>query len=315
MEEEIEVLQSIFDHDILITPYDGDGKDRRDGDVTIVYKIEGIATMTFTLPSGYPDIPHYAKLEIVFQTLRPNQQKSIREELNATLCELQEGGNVVVYEGIDRLKDLCNKCMEDKGNTNNDYYEDDITAEHAITDHIFEFNTFHANKATEINTINQVDEVEVIHGPITIENLSQFQAHLAKVSSMEQVSTFKKTVLSDKKCARATHNIFAYRFTCPHTGVVHHDCDDDGETAAASRMAEMIRLMDLRYANLPSQGEPAGIAVIVTRWYGGVKLGPDRFKFINNSARHLIEACGEYTGNFSNQTSSSKKQNKTQKRH
>jgi putative IMPACT (imprinted ancient) family translation regulator len=42
--------------------------------------------------------------------------------------------------------------------------------------------------------------------------------------------------------AKATHNILAYRFT-DSNGMVHHDYDDDGETAAGSRLAEMIRLM------------------------------------------------------------------------
>lgn len=30
------------------------------------------------------------------------------------------------------------------------------------------------------------------------------------------------------------------------------------------------------------------VAVVVSRWYGGVLLGPDRFKHINNCARSLL---------------------------
>ena len=30
------------------------------------------------------------------------------------------------------------------------------------------------------------------------------------------------------------------------------------------------------------------VHVIITRWYGGVHLGPDRFKHINNLTRHLL---------------------------
>lgn len=36
----------------------------------------------------------------------------------------------------------------------------------------------------------------------------------------------------------------------------------------------------------------ANVAVIVTRWFGGIKLGPDRFKLICNSARDLLEENG-----------------------
>lgn len=34
------------------------------------------------------------------------------------------------------------------------------------------------------------------------------------------------------------------------------------------------------------------VMVVVTRWYGGVHLGPDRFKHINNCTRDLLEAHG-----------------------
>lgn len=32
-----------------------------------------------------------------------------------------------------------------------------------------------------------------------------------------------------------------------------------------------------------------GIAVTVSRWFGGVLLGPSRFRLINNCARRLLE--------------------------
>jgi len=32
--------------------------------------------------------------------------------------------------------------------------------------------------------------------------------------------------------------------------------------------------------------------VVVSRWYGGIHLGPDRFKHINNAARELMVKCG-----------------------
>jgi len=62
---------------------------------------------------------------------------------------------------------------------------------------------------------------------------------------------------------------------------VHHDCDDDGENAAGSRLAEILRLMEV-----------SNIAVVVSRWFGGVLLGPDRFKYINQAARNLLELHG-----------------------
>lgn len=49
-------------------------------------------------------------------------------------------------------------------------------------------------------------------------------------------------------------------------GVVFQDNDDDGETAAGGRMAHLLQLMDVW-----------NVLVVVSRWYGGVKLGPDRW--------------------------------------
>lgn len=32
--------------------------------------------------------------------------------------------------------------------------------------------------------------------------------------------------------------------------------------------------------------------MVVSRWYGGIKLGPDRFKHINNCARNALDKKG-----------------------
>lgn len=32
--------------------------------------------------------------------------------------------------------------------------------------------------------------------------------------------------------------------------------------------------------------------VVVTRWYGGVHLGPDRFRHIGNAARQVLDIAG-----------------------
>jgi putative IMPACT (imprinted ancient) family translation regulator len=35
------------------------------------------------------------------------------------------------------------------------------------------------------------------------------------------------------------------------------------------------------------------VCVVISRWFGGILLGPYRFKHINNCARDLLEECGE----------------------
>lgn len=77
------------------------------------------------------------------------------------------------------------------------------------------------------------------------------------------------TLLSNSKIAKATHNISAHRFLSPD-GIQHQDNDDDGESAAGSRLAHLLQLLDVN-----------NVLVVVSRWYGGVHLGADRFKDIN----------------------------------
>jgi hypothetical protein len=120
--------------------------------------------------------------------------------------------------------------------------------------------------------------LEIFHSQPLIEKKSTFIAHCARVTSMAEVQEFRAFLLSDKKIARATHNIFAFRFSSPE-GLQFHDNDDDGESAAGGRLAELVRLMSL----------PCGVAVIVSRWFGGILLGPSRFTLINNCARVLLE--------------------------
>lgn len=35
--------------------------------------------------------------------------------------------------------------------------------------------------------------------------------------------------------------------------------------------------------------EAKDVLVVVTRWYGGIHLGPDRFRHINNAARQVLQ--------------------------
>ena len=112
---------------------------------------------------------------------------------------------------------------------------------------------------------------------------SVFQAHVAAVHSIEDVRVALAWLKSDKKIARATHNIMAYRIAVDSSsaGRVLQDNDDDGETAAGSRLAHLLDVLGVQ-----------NVLVVVSRWFGGIQLGPDRFKHINNVARQQLEAAG-----------------------
>ena len=70
--------------------------------------------------------------------------------------------------------------------------------------------------------------------------------------------------------------------------IIKHDNDDDGEDAAGSKLAY---LLDMR--------KDVNVLVVVSRWYGGIHLGPKRFAHIVNVARKLlVEYTDEKTKQF-----------------
>ena len=121
-------------------------------------------------------------------------------------------------------------------------------------------------------------------------------------------------MLRDKRIAKATHNMLAYRFTDAR-GVLVSDNDDDGESSSGAKLASLLELTN-----------STDVIVVVSRWFGGgaccagcsaprsgtlsfsacphrsacvsvlpvraVLLGPARFKYIASVGRALLEEAG-----------------------
>lgn len=146
-----------------------------------------------------------------------------------------------------------------------------------------ELHTYKPSAAQETGECGEFDGIElppIHHGEFVKDRKSVFQGHLAPVSHQKQVDMVLNKLKENKKIAAATHNIIAYRIQCGRDSFVT-GCFDDGEIHAGSRMLHLLNIVDAR-----------NVLVIVTRWYGGVHLGPDRFKHINNCTRVLLESHG-----------------------
>ena len=134
----------------------------------------------------------------------------------------------------------------------------------------------------------QIDLADLPAPPWTVsapvvDNKSTFVAHVAPVTSPDQARLYVAQLLaSDRRIRDATHNMTAWRIRGGGaSGVSYQDCDDDGETAAGGRLLHLMQLMEIWDA-----------MVVVTRWYGGVKLGPRRFAVINAAARDGFVRAG-----------------------
>ena len=79
-----------------------------------------------------------------------------------------------------------------------------------------------------------------------------------------------------KKYAKATHNSWACLLT--DGGPVKNDDGESGAGAVILRMLERAELKDT--------------IVVVTRWYGGVHLGGDRFAHVVSCVRAYLAAEG-----------------------
>ncbi|KAF4995145.1 hypothetical protein FGRMN_5283 [Fusarium graminum] len=110
--------------------------------------------------------------------------------------------------------------------------------------------------------------------------ITEFIAHVTPVTSPSQANLYVESLLeSDKRIRNATHNITAWRIRSE--GVERQQFNDDGEPGAGSRLLQLMQSMNLWDS-----------MVVVTRWYGGVHLGPKRFRLITSVASDAFARAG-----------------------
>eukprot|EP00127_Corallochytrium_limacisporum_P006060 Clim_evm9s218 gene=Clim_evmTU9s218 len=124
-------------------------------------------------------------------------------------------------------------------------------------------------------------EGEIYHSEPIVDRKSTFQGHAATVYDTDEAMSFLHTLIGgNKKIQAAYHNMWAYRCVRPDKPEsLLTDCDDDGEDKAGGRLSHLLDVLNVQNG-----------MVVVSRWYGGIHLGPDRFKHINNCARNALEA-------------------------
>jgi hypothetical protein len=252
--DELQAVQSVYPDIVQISS--------QRGSTVVKFSNEYIAAV-IKLPPNYPAQSPEVKIDLKVSSRKKQSLREVVEsEILASIADNE--GCEVLFAIIERFK----KFEEDHVAivTDADELDDDSQS---IQDNFGEADT------SELNA-----QIDVIHGNPYTERKSVFLAHFARVSSMNDVESFRRIVIADKKVLNATHNILAYRFTAPG-GILYSDYDDDGETAAGGRLLEILRLLGVD-----------GIAVIVSRWFGGTLLGANRFKIINNTARQLLEMHG-----------------------
>ena len=104
---------------------------------------------------------------------------------------------------------------------------------------------------------------------------SKYAVSGGSVGSADEAKAFVKQLCRKKKFAKATHNTWAVLLP---DGPLKND---DGESGAGMVILRMLEREEL-----------SGHIIVVTRWFGGTKLGGDRFRRVQDAVRIYLDDLG-----------------------
>lgn len=105
---------------------------------------------------------------------------------------------------------------------------------------------------------------------------SKYSVSGGKVKNREDIKKIIKKLKTNKKYLKATHNSWASRIS--HEGRIFEVKNDDGETGAGNVILRILQRENI-----------VDTIVIVTRWFGGIKLQGDRFKHVQDATKYFVE--------------------------
>lgn len=125
--------------------------------------------------------------------------------------------------------------------------------------------------------------------PVTLKG-STFIVRATQITEPSQrQSTMQSLFVAMPSLQSATHNAWAYRVRVPTNlfgaTTIKEDSFDDGETGCGDFL-----LKNMRDTNA------IDTLVVMTRWYGGIMLGPDRWRIIRNCLKDALAERLRVTG-------------------
>ncbi|KAJ3196596.1 hypothetical protein HK101_008388 [Irineochytrium annulatum] len=280
--EEITTLKSIYDDSFACSP------DGRHLQLTHRFADDDFFTIDLDLPATYPsfsppDLPsiEFSESSIRFPIGNHATKSDFMAELAAALLPMFAEGEVAIFTWLDHtvaevvaLHDMeTQRGVERKERENVELASEvgpialDVMAYALETE-----KTVPAAASFDVHTASTT----------IVDRKSVFQGICARCASAADVATILQSLKGNPKIARATHVISAYRIRTA-TGVLEHDCDDDGEDKAGARFVRFSLLRRFnegaRLLNLLTILNLENVVVFVVRWYGGTPLGarPETF--------------------------------------
>lgn len=279
--EEIEAINAIYGPTTLTLTSNSTAE--ADKTLTVLQIPEQPFSFILAFDGSYPDTPPTVRGTQTISGRGKGEGKWAVQVVEEALERVWRKGEVCMFDLIEEVIEALGK-SEDK---DTDHHNEDPTGQEdkgQVTDEVTMDDSHSYGEPPNWTTSDAVNEKK-----------SVFIARCASTTTKEQAEHALYHLLStNKKVASATHNITAWRMRTD-SGTVVQDCDDDGETAAGGRLLHLMQLMDVW-----------NVVVVVTGWYGGVKLGPDRFRIINAVARDALVKGGFVKGEEEKDTSKKK---------
>jgi hypothetical protein len=262
LNDEVEALNSIYGESTLV--------ETEDASIFILTPPCESASFRLQFTPSYPDEPpSVLGTHSISHNSKPGVAARDLDLFRLAVSSVYEPGQVCLFDAVEKLQELLSSTQD------------------AVQDEVEEDGEgVEVEAETVVSTARLSPLPEGVSPPWTLsspltEMRSTFIARTAPVTRPDQAASYVQHLLAtDKKVRTAHHNITAWRIRGPN-GTAFQDCDDDGETAAGGRLLHLMQLMDIWDA-----------MVVVTRWYGGQKLGPRRFAVINTVARDAFVQAG-----------------------
>ncbi|KAJ3576253.1 hypothetical protein NP233_g569 [Leucocoprinus birnbaumii] len=313
---EIEVLQSIYGDDVVRVWHpasNGDGNGNGNGSSdprTVRY------TLTLTLPSyDEVSIKFLVSLPPMYPASSPPQLQLLSRYIGPFGADANLFGSVLrtyisvngveftpetvcVFDGVQNALETCNSWYEDrlsedkmKEIVREDERDNHGTKTEPAVDMEPKITSEDVNGVTG-STNEMPPGIHFFIAEPIVDRKSTFIGRACRISDPSEA----RDPPLQPFFSRAAHPIInAWR--CQVGTTLHQDNDDDGETAAGGRLAHLLQILEVN-----------NVLVIVTRYFGGIHLGPDRFKHINQAARNALELGGFLdSGDKKNQSSRGRK--------
>lgn len=268
LDEELIAIESIYGPKIIAQ----DGQDYH----LHVPNTAGVV-LHLQFPSDYPaSCPDVDKVVSAGSSTAHGWGQHVLETVRAMLNSLWVSGEPVLHPLIEELQGaIFSESVANANEHDGSKENEPITKADKQT---------YAEPAPFVSSLQRKPEWFI--SDIVAEKKSTFISHATRIDHpAEAPALIEALVSSDKKFEKATHNMSAYRGRFVPDGadreLVFQDCDDDGEDAAGGRLLHLLELTGA-----------SNVLVVVSRWYGGVKLGPDRFRIINQVARDALVVGG-----------------------